>query len=334
MSQPHVGVLGTGSYLPSGVVSNTDLASNLGIDPDWILERTGIRERRAASAEEATSDLAFHAASAALADAKLAPGHIDLIIVATSTPDHPMPSTACLVQGRAGAENAAALDVDSACTGFVSALQLARSMICTDQDVEHALVIGADAYSRILDYQDRSTSVLFGDGAGAVVLGPVSEGFGIRGSCMGADGSLEGLVGVPAGGSRYPASSETVRDGSHFFKMNGRGVRDFASEKFSGIIKRTLDGTQVALEDIDLVVPHQANIKMVRMLAEESGIAADRVALTGEFTGNTAAASVAVALDEAVRSGRVNHGSHVLLVAFGAGMTWGGTLIRWEGRAL
>jgi acetoacetyl-CoA synthase len=328
--QTAIGVLGTGSYVPERVMDNAELARIVGTTAGWILERTGVLERRVAAADQATSDLAIAAGERALAASGVDRCEIDLVLLATSTPDQPLPATACTVQAALGLTNASALDVDAVCTGFVYATQVARSMLLTDPTLRHALVIGADTYSRILDYSDRRTACLFGDGAGAAVMGPVRAGTGISYARLGADGTKRDYVEIFGGGSREPASAATVANGRHYFRMRGRAVREFVDECFPQIIKETLDGAGLQLPDIDLIVPHQANMRLLASCAEACGVPATQLYLCGDRFGNTGAASVPLALDTAVAEGRVRPGDEVLLVAFGGGMTWGGILIHWE----
>jgi acetoacetyl-CoA synthase len=323
-----IGVLGTGSYVPERVLGNPELAARLGVSTRWIEVRTGVRERRIAAPREATSDLAVVAAARAIESAGVGADDIDLIVLATSTPDQPIPATACTVQARLGIRRAVALDVDAVCTGFVYGLQIARAMLVTDDALRHALVIGADVYSRILDYTNDRTAVLFGDGGGAVVIGRTEEP-GILYGRLGADGTKRDLVEIPAGGSRLPADRDTVAQGLHHFRMRGRAVREFFEEAFPRMLNQALAETGRQLADIDLIVPHQANMRLLQDCAKDNGVPPDQMFLCGERYGNTAAASVPLALDEAVRCGRILPGDEVLLMAFGGGMTWGGLLVHW-----
>lgn len=329
----HAVVTGTGSYLPARVVSSADLGPRIGVDADWIESRTTIRERRVAAAGESTSDLAAEAARRALEAAGLSAADIDLIVLATSTPDQPMPATACLVQDKIGAGNAAALDVDAVCTGFVYALVLARAMLLTDDTMRRVLVIGADTYSRVLDYSDRGTAGLFGDGAGAVVLETTESSAGIVASTLGSDGSLAHLVQIPAGGSSQPASAASVATGAHFFSMRGGDVRRLANQVFPKVVGTLLDAASLELDDVDLIAPHQANGAMLSDWADALGLDRDVMHRTVERYGNTGAASIPVTLDDAVHAGRLKPGATVLLVGFGGGMTWGGVAMRWQAAA-
>ncbi|WP_328811845.1 3-oxoacyl-ACP synthase III family protein [Rhodococcus sp. NBC_00294] len=254
---------GTGSYVPDTCVASADVEERLGLQDGWIHERTGVLERRVASPSQAASDLAVIAASQALASAAVSAADIGLIIVGTSTPDSPLPSTACIVQAKLGATSAVALDIDAVCTGFVYALDIAHKMMMGDPDLNHALVIGADVYSRILDYTDRRTSVLFGDGAGAVVLSRTNVGAAIDYSKLGSDGTLSDYVGIIGGGSRRPLSVDRLSAGEQYFRMNGRAVRDFVHDRLPQMIHDALDARGLVVGDVDLFVPHQANVRIL-----------------------------------------------------------------------
>ncbi|MEU4249953.1 beta-ketoacyl-ACP synthase III [Amycolatopsis sp. NPDC026612] len=325
------GVLATGSYLPKSTMGNEVLERSLGLSPGWIEDRTGILERRVADSSEATSDLATAAARRALDAAGVRPDAIGLIIVATSTPDMPLPATACQVQANLGASNAVAMDIDAVCTGFVYALDVAHKMMLCEPAFDYALVIGADTYSRILDYRDRRTAVLFGDGAGAVVLGRSETAASIEYSRLGSDGTKVDYVQIPAGGSRDPLSADTLASGDHFFKMDGRSVREFVEERLPQMIDGVMRACAMNVSEVDLFVPHQANGRILVDVAKEVGFLPDQVALTVDHYGNTGAASIPVTLDHAVHEGRVLPGDRVLLAGFGGGMTWGTTLLTWGG---
>ncbi|MEU6646110.1 beta-ketoacyl-ACP synthase III [Saccharomonospora sp. NPDC046836] len=323
-------ILGTGSYLPSDVLTSAELGARLGVGEEWVLRKTGIRERRVAATHEITSDLASHAAERALRAAGVEPQDVDLIVLATSTKDQPMPATACQVQANIGATRAAAFDIDAVCTGFVYALVTAQALLAADAERRTALVIGADLYSRFLDYDDRRTSVLLGDGAGAVVLGKTAEEqAGLLASTLGSDGTLAHLVQIPAGGSRRPPSFETIAGKEHYFTMLGREVRSLAAEVLPTLVADLLKAVDLQLSDVALIVPHQANGVMLAEWAEALGLAPGQLHLTVDRYGNTGAASVPITLDDAVRNGRLARGDIALLVAFGGGMTWGGTAVRW-----
>ncbi|XTZ13499.1 beta-ketoacyl-ACP synthase III [Micromonospora echinospora] len=325
------GVVGTGSYLPESVLSNDELAVRLGIDPEWIEERTGVRERRVADPSEATSDLATEAARRALLDAGLSADGLDLIVLATSTPDRPIPATACQVQANLGARGAFAMDVDAACTGFVCALEVAHKMMVGNPRLGNTVVIGADTYSRVLDYQDRRTCVLFGDGAGAVVLARSANAAEITYTRFGSDGEKGDYAHVPAGGSRQPVTADALAQRSQFFKMQGRNVRDYAFQVLPAMVRDVAERCALAISEFDVLVPHQANVRILEQAAKEIGLLPHQLGITGDRYGNTGAASVAVTLDEVVRDGRIGPGGRVLLAAFGGGMTWGSALLRWPG---
>lgn len=326
-----IGILGTGYYVPDQVLANEALGARVGVAESWIVAKTGVRERRIASPDQATSDLAAEAARRALDAAGLTAADLDLIVVATSTPDWMQPATACAVQGLLGAHRAAAFDMNAVCTGFVYALNVVSGLMAGNPAISRALVIGAETYSRFLDYEDPRTCVLFGDGAGAAVLGPVPSGYGVMSSCLGSDGTKTDWVQVPAGGSRLPASPETVAARDHFFHMDGRAVRTFLKEQFAATVRSAVESAGLTLDDVDMLISHQANGVLLHECLADLGIPASRFHTTFERYGNTGAASVAITLADAIHAGRVDHGSCVLLVAFGGGMTWGGTVIRWTG---
>ncbi|MBW5485245.1 3-oxoacyl-ACP synthase III family protein [Streptomyces bambusae] len=329
------GILGTGSYLPADTVSNRVVAERAGVTEDWILQKTGIRERRYAAESEATSDLAVEAARAALDAAGVSARELSWIVVATSTPDSPQPATACLVQHRLGAVNAAAFDLNSVCSGFVFGLvSAARLLPGADGAVRgYALVIGADVYSRIIDREDRRTAVLFGDGAGAVVLGPVRPGYGIIGSHLASRGDQHDLIRVEAGGSRLPASEKTVAEGQHWFRMDGRGVREFVAAELPRAVREVLAEHGVSAAEVDHFVPHQANGVMLTETVPQLGLPRAVTHLTVAEHGNTSAASIPLALDEAFRAGSIRDRDVLLLAGFGGGMSLGTVLVRWDGTA-
>jgi 3-oxoacyl-[acyl-carrier-protein] synthase-3 len=321
-----IGIIGTGSYLPDRVVTNAEIAPAAGVDAAWIERKTGIRERRHAAPGQATSNLAAIAADRALLAAGVGPGDIDHVVVATSTPDHPQPATASLVQHLIGARSASAADVNAVCSGFVYALAMAHGLL---REGGHALVIGADIYSRILDVRDRKTAILFGDGAGAVVLGAVPPGGGVIGTRLRGHGDDHGLIGVRAGGSRIPASVRSVSDGEHYFRMDGRGVRDFVAGHVPEAIARTLRESGLPATAVRHLVPHQANGVLLRELGEALALPNATLHLTVDRFANTGAASVPVTLDAAYRAGELDVGDVVLLAGFGGGMNLGVSLCRW-----
>lgn len=326
----HTTIIGTGSYLPGRVLTSAELGDQLGVGAQWIVDKTGISERRVAEAHEATSDLATHAARRALDAAQVAPSDVDLIVLATSTPDEQMPATACHVQANLGAGRAAAFDVDAVCSGFVYAFAVAHALLTCDAARSTAVVIGADTYSRILDYSDRRTAVLFGDGAGAVVLRKsLGTGGGVLATALSSDGTMADLVRIPAGGSRTPPSHQTLERRQHYFAMRGGEVRRLAAKVLPTVVADLLDASRLGLSDIDLIIPHQANGVMLRELATALKLAPSSMHLTVDRFGNTGAASIPITLDDAVREGRIAAGARLLFIAIGGGMTWGGIAFQW-----
>jgi 3-oxoacyl-[acyl-carrier-protein] synthase-3 len=329
MTKQTVGILGTGSYLPDQVLTNKDLEKMVETSDEWIISRTGIRERRIAPKEMASSDLAYEAAVRALKKAGITAEQIDLIIVATVTPDMMFPSTACLLQDRLGAKGAAAFDLSAACTGFIYGLASAAKFIESGM-YRYALVIGVETLSKIVDWEDRNTCVLFGDGAGAAVLGPVEEGYGFKSFVMGADGSGGVHLYLPAGGSRLPANAETVKDRLHYVKMNGREVFKFAVRVINSATDEAIEKAGISKEEIDFLVPHQANLRIIDSAMERLGLSPDKVVVNLDRYGNMSSASIPVALDEAIEAGKIKEGNHLLLVGFGGGLTWASTILRWS----
>jgi 3-oxoacyl-[acyl-carrier-protein] synthase III len=323
-------IIGTGSYAPENIVTNDDLAKIVDTSDEWIRTRSGIGERRFAAKDECTSDMACAAAERALAASGVDRCEIDLIIVATMTPDMPFPSTACLVQSKLGLPNVTTFDVQAACSGFVYALNIASSMLLSG-NFNKALVIGAEKMSGILDFEDRTTCVLFGDGAGAAILSSeATSGVGILGSIGGADGSNPSLLYQPAGGSAIPASNESIASRQHFIKMNGKEIFKSAVRVMGQASTDILKLLNYNSSDIDLVIPHQANMRIIENLAKRLEIPMEKFHNNLDRYGNTSAASVPIALDEAYRAGRIKSGDLILLVAFGAGLTWASTLIKWQ----
>ena len=326
-SNGRVSITGIGSYAPERVMTNDELAGMVDTSDEWIVERTGIRERRVAAPEEALSDLAMPAATDALVQAGLDPADLDLIVVATVTPDMPFPSTGALVADRLGAKEAAAYDLSAGCTGFVYALVQAHGMLAGGL-VDKALVVGGDVLSRIVDWEDRSTCVLFGDGAGAVVLERVEEG-GFLGFELGADGSGGPQLYMPAGGSRVPASVESVTGRQHYAKMNGREVFKFATRVLVDSAAKVLDECDVPVEEVDVYVPHQANVRIIDHARRKLGIPEERTVVNVDRFGNTSSGSIPLALGDAEADGRLQPGELVLMTGMGAGLTWGSALIEW-----
>lgn len=321
------GIIGTGKQVPDKVLTNQDLERMVDTNDEWITQRVGIKERRIAAPEETSSRLGVQAAQKALADAGVTPKEVDLIITATITPDVPWPATACFIQRELGATRAACFDIEAACTGYVVALSLARNFIATGM-YRTVLVVAAETLSRITDWQDRNTAVLFGDAAGAAVVRAVAAPRGILATYIGADGSKGELLELPAGGSRRPASHETVDQRLHYMKMKGNEVFKHAARAMAHANQEVLTKAGMSIEQIDLLIPHQANMRIIEAAARLSNLPMERVYLTLAKYGNTSAATTAVALDEARREGRVGQGSLVLLVAFGGGFTWGACLMR------
>lgn len=323
-----VGILATGSYTPEKVLTNADLEKMVETSDEWIVTRTGIRERRICSKEQASSDLALEAARKALAKANIGAEELDMIIVATVTPDMPFPSTACILQEKLGAKKAAALDVSAACTGFLYGITTASQFIANGL-YRYILVIGVETLSKITNYQDRNTCVLFGDGAGAALLGPVPDGYGFQAFELGADGSGGPLLSQPAGGSRIPASRESVEQNLHYISMAGSEVFKFAVRVMNSATENVLQKAGVDKDQIDLLVPHQANLRIIDAAVKRFGLSEEKVAINLDRYGNMSSASIPVALDEAIDAGRVKTGDHVVLVGFGGGLTWGAALLKW-----
>jgi 3-oxoacyl-[acyl-carrier-protein] synthase III len=325
-----IAILGTGSHVPEKILSNLELAKLVDTSDEWITTRTGIRERRIAGHQEPPSELAARAAAAAVADAGLNIADIGLLVLATVTGDMPMPSTACLVQRRLGlAAGTVCFDVNAACSGFLYALEVGRAMMAAGRH-RHALVIGAEKFSSFVDWQDRSTCVLFGDGAGAVVLGPAADpAHGILGCHLGADGGDPAMLCIPGGGSLHPASASSIEHRQHFVKMKGREVYRFAVRAMADATREILEQHHLTADQINCVISHQANRRIIETLSDDLGIPLDRFVINLERYGNTSSASIPLALDEARRAGRLRPGETTLLLAFGAGLTYGSALIRW-----
>ena len=326
----NVQIKAMGHALPTRVLTNSDLEKMVDTSNDWIIERTGIIERRIAEAGICTSDLCYDAAVMALHNAKVKPEQLDLIIVATVTPDMPFPSTACIVQKRLEAWNAAAFDLAAGCSGFLYALSVAEKFLFTN-GYNYVLVVTSDILSKITDYTDRNTCVLFGDGAGAAVLGRgnSSGDAGILSTYLTADGRGADLLYMPAGGSALPASEQTVREHLHYLKMNGREVFRFASKAMVEVSENLLEKAGLGYQDIDVFIPHQANMRIIKTAMKNMQIAEAKTLITIDILGNMSAASIPVALSMAVSEGKVKPGDVILMVAFGAGLTCAGAIIRW-----
>ncbi len=320
-------ILGTGAYVPKRVLTNADLERMVDTSDTWIIERTGIRERRVVEPGQACSDLAIEAAQRALIAADVAASEIDLILLATCTGDSPLPSTACLIQHRLGANRAAACDISAACCGFIYALAIADAYV--KNGMRHVLVIGSEVMSAITDWTDRNTCVLFGDGAGAVVVGQGTEGSGILSTHLHANGGLSDMIQVPGGGSREPASKEVLEEKRCFIKMKGNETFKIAVKSMEEATKEALDANKLKMDDVDLFIPHQANMRILNAVGQRLGLAREKLMINLDRFGNTSAASIPLALDQAVQEGRIHKGSVVLLAAFGAGLTWASTVVRW-----
>jgi 3-oxoacyl-[acyl-carrier-protein] synthase-3 len=324
-----VGIVGWGTAVPDGRVTNADLEARLDTNDAWIVERTGIRERRVAGPDETTSSLGVEAAEHAIKRAGLVPTDIDLLIVATSTPDQPMPHTGAFI-GESLGVNCGSFDVNAACAGFVYELVIGVGMV--QMGFEHVLVVGSETMSRIVDPEDRTTTILFGDGAGAAVLAPTRETPGVLAWDLGCDGSDAGLLEIPAGGSRMPSSAATVADRQHYIKMSGQEVFRRAVRAVVESTTATLERADVSASEVSWFVPHQANARIIDAAATRLGIPPERTIVNIEQYGNTSAASIPLALFEAVDDGRVQDGDLVLCSGFGAGMTWASALVRWGAR--
>jgi 3-oxoacyl-[acyl-carrier-protein] synthase III len=322
-----ISITGIGSHVPERVLTNDDLSKMMDTSDEWIVERTGIRERRIAAPEEALSDLALPAAREALADAGLEGPEIDLIIVATVTPDMAFPATAAILADELGAHEAGAYDLSAGCTGFMYAVAQGYGMLAGGL-AQRALVVGGDVLSKILDWEDRGTAVLFGDGAGAVVMERVGEG-GFLGFELGADGSGGPQLYLPAGGSRSPATAESVADRRHFVQMNGREVFKFATRVLVSSAEAVLAECGRTVEEVDVYVPHQANVRIIDYATQKLGIPEDRVVIDVDRYGNTSSGSIPLALADAKADGRLAAGRLVLMTGMGAGLTWGSGLIEW-----
>ena len=323
-----VSIIGTGSYVPDRVLTNADLEKMVDTTEEWILTRTGIRERRIARPDETTSMMGAEAARRALANAGLTADDVDLIIVATITPDMGFPNTACFVQSQIGAKKAFCFDVEAACSGFVYALHVARQFIASGS-IETALVIGAEKISCITDWTDRSLCVLFGDGAGAAVVQSRPQARGILSTILKSDGNLSELLMLPGGGSKYPASTDTIQNKLHYMKMDGKEVFKHAVTCMVDVAKKALHQAGVAIDAVKLIIPHQANMRIIQAIGQRLGGKPEQYYINLDRFGNTSAASVILALDEAARNGKLERGDLVLLVAFGGGFTWGATLLEW-----
>jgi len=325
----NAGIIGVGSYVPKKVLTNFELEKMIDTSDEWIRTRTGIAERRVVDSGTFTSDLAAQAGLKALDEAKVSPQEIDLMIVATSSPDMIFPSTACLAQNKMGLKDCPAFDISAACTGFVYALAVADSFI-SSKTFEKVLVIGADALTRHVNWKDRNTCVLFGDGAGAVILGPVAKDYGILANYLAADGDGANLLKIPAGGSQLPGSEDSFREGLHFVSMNGNEVFKFAVRVIPEAVRKVLSQTGISLEEVNYIIPHQANQRIIEAAVSRLKVKPEKMVSNISKYGNTSTASIPLVIDELWKEGNLKSGDLILLVGFGAGLTWGASLIRWH----
>jgi len=323
-------ITGWGCYTPSRVLTNADLERIVDTSDEWITSRTGIKERRIAGDGETTSTMSVRAARAALEKAHMRGQDIQQVIVGTASPDYLFPATACLVQSEIGATRAGAFDVEAACTSFISALAIARAMIVAGM-IENALVIGAETLSRLLNWKDRTTCVLFGDGAGAAVLEATNASVGIESTVLHGDGSKGELLMVPAGGSKIPATADTVERGLHFITMAGGEVFKLAVKSMADAAEEAIAEAGLTLDDIDIMIPHQANLRIIEGVGKRLHFPSEKVFVNIQRYGNTSAASIPIAMCEAESTGRLRRGDKVLLVAFGGGFTWGASVLEWFG---
>lgn len=321
-------ITGTGSYTPEKILTNHDLEKMVDTSDEWITERTGIKERRIAALNQTTSDLAFEASKNALKNAGTKAKDLDLIIVATVTGDMPMPSTACLLQSRLEAKKAAAFDVSAACSGFVYGLSAADSFIKSGA-YKKVLLVGAELLSKFIDWKDRTTCVLFGDGAGAVVLEATKGESGILSTHLYSDGAMWEMLNLPGGGSKNPPSDESIHKGLHYMKMKGNETFKVAVRALENLVVDTLKKNDIKPSQLALLIPHQANLRIIQATAKRLGLSMDKVVVNIDKYGNTSSASIPIALDEAVRTGRIRQGDYILLEAFGGGLTWASALIKW-----
>lgn len=321
-------ITSTGSYLPERVLTNFDLEKMVDTSDEWITERTGIKERRIANENQAASDLAYEASKLALERAALAVEDIDLLIAATVTGDMPFPSTACVLQDKLGAKKAAAFDINAACSGFLYGLYVADGLIRSGMH-KRVLVVGTEVLSKITDWEDRTTCILFGDGAGAAILEPTEEGRGIISMCINSDGSMWDLLHLPGGGSKNPASRDSIEKRLHYIKMKGNETFKSAVRTLEDLVVTILKENKLEPSQLSLLIPHQANLRIIQATANRLGIPMDKVIVNLDRYGNTSAASIPIALDEALRTGRIRDGDYILLEAFGGGFTWASALIKW-----
>jgi 3-oxoacyl-[acyl-carrier-protein] synthase-3 len=325
-------IIGTGSYVPERVLTNRDLEKMVDTTDEWILTRTGIAERRISADNEPSSEMALKASLRAIDMAKIKPEDLDLIVIATITQDRITPSTACILQSKLKAKNAACFDLQAACTGFLYSLEIVNALMSTNPKYKKALIIGVEKLSMIVDWEDRNTCILFGDGAGAVILekrvGKTDIG-GILASKLASNGEYSELIKVPAGGSAIPSSADTIKKRMHYLSMEGQEVFKLAVNEMAKACQDVLARAKVDISEVRWLIPHQANLRIIKAVGNKLGIHDDKVYINVHKYGNTSAASVVIALDEIVRAGKVERGDYILLTAFGAGITWGANLLRW-----
>ncbi len=325
-AKPRARLTGMGSYLPEKILTNEDLSRMVDTSDEWIVSRTGMKERRIAREDEHSSDMGFLAAQAALTDAGLKAEDIGLVLVVTMSPDYISPSTAAIIQSKLGAVSAAAMDLQAACTGFIYGLSTAKAFVESGM-YKHVLLVATEKMSAFMNYKDRNTCVLFGDGASAMVVSAEGKGLLIQDVSLGADGSNSELIIIPAGGSRHPATEETIKSGQHYFQMAGREVFKQAVRRMASAAKECLDRAGLQEQDVSWIIPHQANIRILDAMAKQFNIPDERVYKTIHKYGNTSASSIPIALHELVKNYSIKANEHILLVAFGGGLTWGASLL-------
>lgn len=328
MSTSSAIITGTGMSVPDRVVTNQDLEKIVDTTDEWITSRTGIRERRIAGEKDKLSTFCIEAARAAMDAAGVTPDEIAMIIVATVTPDHPIPATACIIQHALGCRNAAAFDMQAGCSGFIYAQAVAKQFVVSGR-CKHILVIGGELLSKFLDWEDRTTCVIFADGAGAVVMSAGEFPQGVLSSAMHTDGNMVDFITLPAGGSAMPPSIETVESGQHLIRMRGNETFKMAVRSLAGVCHEVLENAGLTPDDVNWFIPHQANLRIINAVGERLGITGERCYVNIDRFGNTSAASIPIALDELVRAGKVREGDILLMAAFGAGLTWAGSVVRW-----
>lgn len=327
-NHPNAGIIGVGMAVPENILTNADIERIVDTSDEWIVSRTGIRERRISSADETPATLGSRAARAALEDAGISAVELDLVLCATTTGDHPWPSTACLIQHEIGATRASAFDISAACSGFVYALAITSGLIQSGQ-MRNVLVIGSETLTKQVNWSDRNTCVLFGDGAGAAILAPCEQDHGVLASSLGSDGSKFTAIHIPAGGAREPLTAEGLLQHRNMISMQGAEVFKFAVKIMGDVTEEVLNKVGMTTKQIDLFIPHQANRRIITAAADRMKLPPEKVLINVDRYGNTSAASIPIALAEAVKSGRIRRGDILVTVGFGAGLTWGANVIRW-----